>query len=449
MRFITKLLIVACSALSTVQVYGSELFEYHGYARVGGGWSERGTSQSCFALDNTWGKPFRLGNECGGLYAELSLVNWIKPSSETVAEPWFKSVFTLALASDLFDTWEATNDEDLVVALREAYIIGGNLLPFEADLWMGKRFYRRYDIHMHDFFIVANTGGRGAGIENIKIGDDSLHLALVQYRGDGDITIGDKTANPPIETTLDARYASGPLEFILIHGQHSAHDSSTGEKLYEGLNGQSLTSIYTMNLKEGFNKIYAQYGRGIYGAKTGDANGFFNFANTGAVVQKEDDITKKVVEESNSYRIANQYVQGFEGYDLAASIIYQGDDFGGYTLTSGKEAANRSLIMVGVRPSYYLSKTWKTTLDLGFVAISDNIVSSNDEKIQKDQQLTKATLALEAVNGKGYWARPSLRYFVTAASWDDDSADSIGGTLGFQNKDNEALTYGFQAEWWW
>ena len=432
------------------QAFAEDNLEYHGYARVGGGISERGASQSCFQLANSPGfRPFRLGNECGGLYAELSLVNWMGKPVEDSDKPWFKAVFTLALSADLFDSWEGTDDGDLTIALREAYLVGGGLLYGGAKLWMGKRFYRRHDIHMHDLFFTGNMGGRGIGMEEYKVGDNLLSLAFVQYRADGTITILDSEVAPPLENTLDVRYAMGNTEVILVAGQHSTRESSSGRKLFKAMSGQSLTTVYNSKVGSADNKVIFQLGRGIYGPGRNDSNAYFGFGSSAVVVEADNEDKADQINESYGIRLADHYLFSSGDIDGAASILVQSDHFGDYLLGDGETADDRLIAMVGLRPSYYLSDSWKTTLDLGYVKIDNNLLVSDAGAEQLNQDLTKVTVALEAIKERGYWARPTFRLFATSAFWNKEAKGYVYGALPFAVNESSSATFGFQAEWWW
>ncbi len=446
MRTVKKLSLLACLFAGTA--FADDNFEYHGYLRVGGGWSEGGTEQSCFKLANSPGyTASRLGNECGGMYSELTLSNKMgDPESD---KPWFKSNFTLAFVADLFDTWEATDDDDLTISLREAYITGGNLLPNDAMLWMGKRFYRRHDIHMLDLFITEHNGGRGVGVEGYKLGDKSLSVAVMQHRADGTFQSGSESYAAPVETSIDARFQAESWEAILLVGSQSSRASRSGKKVFEAMSGQSITGIYSSALAGGQSKLFAQFGAGLYGPIAGGVNPFFANASPASVVFKGDDASKDNIAKSHSLRLAEQWVKSTDTMDLGVSAVLQSDNLGETKLSSQEDAELRTIALGEVRASYYFSDFWKATLDVAHVNIGKNLIVENSQTVQKDQSLNKVTLAAEAVKEKGYWARPSLRFFVTVASWSSDSKGSIEGALPFQVTETNAATYGFQAEWWY
>ena len=49
----------------------------------------------------------------------------------------------------------------------------------QKNLWVGKRFYQRHDIHMIDYF-YWNLAGPGVGLENIDVGMGKVGVAWVR-----------------------------------------------------------------------------------------------------------------------------------------------------------------------------------------------------------------------------------------------------------------------------
>ncbi|WP_162619534.1 carbohydrate porin [Salinicola peritrichatus] len=122
--------------------------EFFGYARSGIGSTSGGGSQTCFKSAGAPAK-YRLGNECE-TYAEIGLGAQLYQQQDTTFD--FASRVAYVTAQDNDD--ESLKDDDNNVALREMYVSDNNVvggLP-GATLWAGKRFYKRHDIHMNDFY---------------------------------------------------------------------------------------------------------------------------------------------------------------------------------------------------------------------------------------------------------------------------------------------------------
>ena len=60
-----------------------------------------------------------------------------------------------------------------------------------AQIWAGKRFYQRKDIHIFNFYYL-NVSGTGAGIENIPVGNLG-QAAFAVIRQQIDENAGDTT----------------------------------------------------------------------------------------------------------------------------------------------------------------------------------------------------------------------------------------------------------------
>jgi maltoporin len=62
------------------------------------------------------------------------------------------------------------------------------------------------------------------------------------------------------------------------------------------------------------------------------------------------------------------------------------------------------------------------------------------------------------VAGRGFWARPELRFFYTYAKWNGAARDGVfgpgggtvaGGVTGPFGNETHGASYGFQVEAWW
>ena len=470
MKMLGKIMLAGCMLSGGQSLFADDNFEFHGYARAGGGWSEKNTRQSCFLLNNIgFLNQFRLGNECGGLYGEFSFVNWMGKPTDDKTKPWFKSVLTIAMQADLLQTWEPTltsvnpqNKEttsaQYTLSLREIYTQGGNLLPYDGMLWIGKRFYRRTDIHSQDLFVSDTSGGRGFGFEEMKLGGGSLSLAIVQYRTYNKFTFDDIQVEAPLENTFDVRWAKGNYEVHALYGQtgeRAADGAQNGRRFYRKMNGQTFLGIYNLGLGKGRNnRTFLQLGRGIYGPRFWTANPFVLFASDSSPARRDaTDIDERL--NSYSVRLSNQYIANNEDTEYAFVQILQNDNFGGQLIGDGSKADDRQLSLTEFRGSYYTSNTNKLTASFGHIWAGNNTTFTSDGVQQDDQSFSKVTLATEFVPGKGYWSRPAMRFFVSHGFWSQSARGNITAPIGIgtflphQRDDLSATTYGFQTEYWW
>ncbi|HXK20674.1 MAG TPA: carbohydrate porin, partial [Polyangiaceae bacterium] len=178
-------------------------FEFHGYFRSGFGLTSRGGQQVAFQAPGTDVK-YRLGNEAE-TYAELIFVhNWMNPQHEP-GKLWAKSQFMIEANtsnSASYANFPAGVGNDMF-RLREAFVQIGNVVPAlpGAKFWAGERYYRRYQSHINDYFIL-NMSGYGGGVEDVDL---KLGKAAVAFLGG---------ARPDI-VTQHGNYAKGNLDVRL------------------------------------------------------------------------------------------------------------------------------------------------------------------------------------------------------------------------------------------
>ena len=166
--------ISACSfiSLSLCSIVNAEEIEteFHGYARSGIGRSGPGGDQTAFQAAGAPAK-YRLGNETE-TYMEM------KFGAELFTEDdiSFRLDTNLAYSVDQKKDWE-----EKPAAIREINIQARNVLPAlpGSQLWVGKRFYQRHDVHMNDWY-YWDVSGPGVGIEDINLGFGKLHLAWLR-----------------------------------------------------------------------------------------------------------------------------------------------------------------------------------------------------------------------------------------------------------------------------
>jgi len=467
----TGLLLTALFGSQAMQAApAAEGFEYHGYMRVGTGMSKSQTENACYGLASTTGNPFRLGNECGFYMENIFNYNFQKQEAD---KPWFRMGLNLTMMSDNLQNFESSDNGDFRLINREVYVEGGNVVSEGSVLWIGKRFYKRRDVGMFDLFLVE-TNGVGAGIYDVSAGPGKFHAAYAQYRAGGDILVGGgtpatpttpavpATASSPLVSTIDLRYdlpiGKDNLETILLFGTKSEKPSLGEANVeYEKVSGAELTLIYTGNYSDALNnRAFLQYGNGLFGTSVASGtllNGFESSASTvvknTATSSEQIDLIKK----SSTFRVADELVYNAEAWEAAFGLVYHIEDFGGQKLspvTAGgavEDAENRSVLLVGARPSYYLSKIWKLTLDAGYANVANNVNQAGNG--QEDSTLTKETIALQVQPDHGYSARPSLRFFVTQAQWDMKSQPYLNTNSEIYLTSKQGSTFGVQAEAWW
>ncbi|OTG86319.1 maltoporin [Acinetobacter sp. ANC 4558] len=380
-------------------------FDFSGYLRAGVGYSEKGGTQSCFNLDDAYSK-YRLGNECEQ-YAEFTgIQNLYKFKDES--ELAIKG--TLAFYQDFGDKKNFSGDN--YTRLVESYIMWNNISYLNgANIWAGRRFYNRHDIHISDFY-YWDQSATGFGIDNFKYKD--LYYSYVFSRKDNifqeklinrhDITISGFNTNYNGSLSVGASYipkVDGP-------NRHS---------------GASLSVQHKQKIGQFNNTLALQYG---YGAGTG-------LSYTGDIALSHIDKSFRIVE----------YIDGqiTENLSAQAEVIYQKD----YRENAEDK---QSWYSVGVRPVYAINDQFKLITEIGLDAL----------KKDKTAMLTKLTIAPAwSPNGKGFWDRPEIRLYYTYAIWNKQAQlqadlNNPGSTLsstGNFDRARKGSNFGVQIEYWW
>ncbi|MBL8353033.1 MAG: carbohydrate porin [Burkholderiaceae bacterium] len=395
---------LAAAALAALFSSGASALELHGYLRAGAGatTSDGKGNQACFGLPGAYSK-YRLGNECE-TYGELQFDQNVYDGKDGVKFD-FTAMFAYVAGNQGQQDFENLNTGDNQWAFRQAYVNVRNLPGLNGgNVWIGKRYYKRQDVHITDFY-YWDTSGYGGGVENIPAGPGKFSYAL----------FGNNENDNKQMFRHDIRYEGvdvgfGALDFGLNLNQGRA---SNGEKAEDGwaLNVQHFKG----ELLGGFNKIAFQWGEGSTN------NLVYAYPDYGA------DSSKK------SWRVTEQFVfQATPQLSGMATFVYQ-DQKNNYTWMSA-----------GGRLVYAFNNYFRLVGELGYDAVEpDNL---------KKATLTKFTIAPTLATGPGFWNRPELRLFYTYASWNDAGRDQwggvAGGTAGRFGNNTSGSTVGLQIEAW-
>ena len=425
-------------------------FEYHGYMRSGIGFSKGGTDQVCFKAPKA-GYKARLGNECE-TYIETSFVK-VHGNKEGA---YFTSNVNIALVTEAHRDWEPTtatftpatnsNSQAFTLSLREAYASGHNLFSKGGmSAWAGKRFYKRHDLHMFDYYIIDNTGP-GAGVEDIDAGFSKIHFAVLRNIPN--------SADGPAQTNLDLRLSDigvgpGKLETILIHGSAGKRGHDTGIENWEAISGNQLALIYSYGLFGGSNKFVLQYGNGIFGGSAAGRESTLNaWGGWGSQeIGKGDSKTLDARKKSSTIRLSEQLVTNGDMFSTESVLIYQSTNFGDAKDAAGNKVKDLKELTIGTRPIYHINKNAAVALEYAYTNVTDAIAPAGTSTEWNDATLHKLTLAPQLTADKGYWTRPQIRLFATYAMWNDEAKGEIGEAV--YAKEKNGFTTGAQLESWW
>ncbi len=491
--------------------------DFHGYMRSGIGATASGGDQSCFQSNGADTK-YRLGNECE-TYMEIVLgkMMWEQNAQNFYIDTRiaYKSAQQNDWSEDPGDGSGSNSDSisgdraitahpyrDSVVSVREANAQFRGVIPGQerSNLWAGKKFYQRHDIHIADFY-YWDLSGPGVGLEYWTLGPGDLSLAWVRntdgpwVNGQGTEFYNDEIVRPNvINNVLSARYANlvtnkdGALEIGIEYGtadltndQDSvrARELETGEIVrlapfnYE--NGWLFTGEHTQGeWFGGFNKFIAQYATGSMAA-VGN-NNTHSSSNAGADYYGLDIDGNPTVLPALDYMwrvIDHGTVALGSRVELMYAVWYESKKRNSATLANGQPATGsggkKNWFSIGVRPIYRWSDTMNTALEIGYdnvnfdggyagYGLSAEDIENLEDGVTADDlrscatlndscDLFKVTLAQQWQAGPSIWARPVIRLFVTYAEWNSGNFPQTPGIIPAE--DTSGVTFGAQMEAWW
>lgn len=397
----------AIAGVSLAMPFTVEALEFGGYLRSGVGTSVNSSSQSCFQLPGAQTK-YRLGNECEQ-YGELEL----RQDLVTLDDGSTLSVDGMASLYNQYDRSLTFKGDTGSVRMPQLYAQWSNMPAFNGgSLWAGRRYYKRNDIHISDFY-YWNQSGTGGGIEDVLIGGLKYSYAFSRkdnlYQKDSinrhDFNVGGFDTN-----------AGGELEFGL-----SYIDKPDRRDTHRGW------AISTQHVQQGFlggkNKLAFQYGEG-----PGTGLGY-----TGNV---------RLDDSNRSYRIV-------EFFDWQTTPRFGGQFQAVYQKDIRAGGRDQNWMSLGVRPTYALSEQFKLVTELGH----DQVEAAGGTR-----KLSKFTVAPTwSPKGPEFWARPEVRLYYTYATWNQaakraanelakGSALSDTGAFG---RARHGANVGLQVEYWW
>lgn len=429
MRVKNALLAVVFAASAALATKATAL-DFHGYLRSGIGGNAHGGGQFCFQVPGAASK-FRLGNECEN-YAELEFGQGLYRDKGGLEMRYVGMLAYVTPAAQDYESLKAGNTD---IALRQNYVMATLPAARNAQVWAGKRYYFRNDVHAIDMF-YWDTSGPGAGIQDIDFGFGKLAVAVFQTKNNDLRTIW----RPDIRVYGIPLNPNGALEVGLSvyydASQGSANPNPDRQEFSPWVTVQHVQS----NLLGGFNKLAFQYA-------TGSASPMSPYPAGDAESEQE------------SWRIVEHLViNPTEKISGSLTAVYWDKDkvYKGGTYLGQSEKQ----LYLGIRPSYHVNDWFKLTGEVGYVSFEPK---ADAYATTDTRSLTKVTLAPTIVPppgpGGAYFTRPELRLFITYAAWNDGAqeagmagqgaaCDAATTTSPF-GCDKNGLTFGAQLEAWW
>ena len=435
----------AAVALALSSVAASAV-DFHGYFRAGAQASTQGGEVYCLGNGNKGHKVGRLGDECD-TYAELTLNQEVYNKANN---KWtVNTIVAYGTAEgnrDLQgDSWQGVGGDGpwngQRLSIRELWT--GYQTDAGYQIWAGKRFYQRKDIHLLDLYYLNNSG-YGAGIEGIDVGMGNLAFAVTKWANDG---TSDYNRNV---YKLDARWNGIPvgplgnldasviyaLPFISEQQEANAAGNARANRANSGalvtLDLNTAVNSDSVNLMNHFVVQYGTNGFGYIGQNGNHAGDNYT--------PDLDDTGVRVIDwgtlDAGNFGL---------GYSLIWAHVDNGDDHkaAGATWTTERSGWIYSIVL---RPEYKWTEFTRTTLELGYSSQKTNGWMAPGE----DPDVYKVTLAQQFTPGKGFWTRPAIRFYVSYIGGDEFAE---GWAVGYKNKnkdgDEHQITVGTQVEAWW
>ncbi len=454
-------MLAIAAAMVALTATGASAVELHGYFRSGIGGNTSGGSQQCFQIPNTDFK-FRLGNECEN-YGELEFRETLYKDKSGVQ---FKYYGMLAYASAQRQDYESLVGNGNDIALRQNWVEAKNIPGLGgANLWLGKRYFHRNDVHPIDFYYF-DPSGFGVGVDDVDVGVAKLAFSVFETSAKDQSAAGgafDRNSvwRPEVRAYGIPFPGGGSLEVAFTVGIVSDQATSKASPTRAAVSPW-VTVQHVQNILGGVNKLALQYGSGSVASLNG-------YTSTSA---SSDARQARIVE--------NLLIEPIPEFSAMFVFVYQHKEkvYENPTPNAGNSSGvnwagdSSNSWAIGVRPYWNISDYFKLQADFGyqsftptatFVDAGPNTGAPYTSNARRE--LWKVTIAPTVTpapgTGGAFWTRPELRIFFTYAQWNTGSqaAGIVGqnaacvaagatSSSAFSCATNGA-TFGAQVETWW
>ena len=481
-----KINLLAAAVLAAGALSSSAFADYTPNAYFGG-YFRSGVMHSQSGRSAAWNKNQvgRLGNE-NDTYGEIVLGADVAKVDNTV---WTVNT-RMAVSNNHNVDWQLAGDSNngsgTDYAFREFWLNVKGICSWDADanLWAGKRYYRREDIHTIDVYYF-DISGMGAGIENLSVGPGKFHAAWLRQDDSTDYKWKDdyvsvvkasdgKALGKPSAVSLDKIdleydlpvWDGGNLEFrtAFFIPTRDSNDSykkyTTAEKEFKG------AQLYTVELSQGYslgwNKTVVQYFHG--------SNADWSAWGTGNWLNYDGSSNK--AHRWSIYNFGETHFTDSVGmFHVAYATASDGYDNNVYSANYTAKKSDKAFQLV-VRPYVKLTKMSRLYAELGwFAKYTKNYNKKEDGDYiyhtgtkHEGEHGSKYTIAYALTPDAGnFWSRPELRFFVSyLRGCQGADISSNGGTSDYQvkykdtnyvlsegNSKKSNYVFGVQAEAWW
>lgn len=411
-----------------------ERTRFHGYFRAGTGVNQDGGTMQRF-LDSRIG---RLGNE-DDLYGEVAISHDIAYEGE---KRWFATL-RAAISGEGAQTGASTANGELSLSLPEAFVGGEDLFGHAETVWAGRRFYRRRDVSITDFY-YQDLSGNGAGIDGWDLGSSTISVAVILNGGDmpADTTgsaydESEGSNGGPTLTALTAglEFSLGSLGLLAIDGVVAGSPAGTlqdedvplaPEQRYDALIMGGLGFRLGSTLGERARHVLALQG----GLGSSDP---FNLPGLPG-----SELT--AIEGTTSERVRTPWllrgVSDISWHSANAVLGFAGTLVGEWQDSGADGAERERRIDAVLRGVWYGSRHFGLALEPGVSWI---------DAPDAPAHIGKLTAALQMRVAETMATRPVLRLFATYAHWSEEAA-AVGDTHA---DDRQGWNFGLQGEVWW
>ncbi len=398
----------------------AKAFEFHGYFRSGYGLNSRGGQQVAFQNPGADAK-YRLGNEAE-TYAELIFVNnWVNPEHDH-DKAWIRTEVMVQANTSNSASYAnfpqgIGNDQ---FRFREAFVQAGNVFESQplAKFWAGERYYRRYQAHINDFYIL-DMSGYGGGVEDLDVKVGKLAVAFLAG------------ARPDV-TTENGNYAKSNID-VRLYDIKAPGGKLSGWFNFANAKGGTTPSGTVIPSSHG-------YGFGIVHQRL-EWKGGYNWFSVGYATGAASNLSTSLddptpfLQDRKKLRIAeHMLIQTNDKFAIQPVFVYQ------RTQSGNPQDGWSQWTSLGARPQYFFTDHLSLAFEAGF----DHTTSANGGP---EGWLRKFTIAPQIGAGRRFFSRPVLRLFVTYANWSNGLRGFVGG-IPFHDK-TSGFTFGVQTETWW
>lgn len=410
-------------------------FEFHGYARSGLLMNNSATKTqggpTVTPAGETGGHVGRLGNE-PDTYVEMNLEH--KQTLSNGATTRFKVM--LADGQRTYNDWTAASSD---LNLRQAFTELGQLPTFtgafkDSTVWAGKRFDRdNFDIHWIDSDVVF-LAGTGAGIYDMKWGDDTRSNISLYGRTFGDIENNENTAQNYI---LSLNNYAGPVQ-LMVSGMRAKDNDDRRD-----LDGNKVKSDAA---ETGVHALVGLHNDSFYGLREGSAKTALLYGHGLGAEVKSIGSDGALLSEADTWRLATYGITPLGGgWHIAPAVMAQSSK-DRYVKGDSYEWAT-----VNMRFIQEITQNFEMQYE-GTYQYMDLRPEGYNSRSAVSGNFYKLTVAptLKASDVGEFLKRPEIRLFASWMDWDkrldNYASNDAFGSSGFQA--GGEWNFGVQMETW-